>query len=298
MYTRGRSTSNSSTSSTNSKRSRNHSFSPIKDKLPNNNSKKIKTKPNIMEAALKELQTTVALILKNQQEDKMSLNKIDTILEKQLQLSNTVQTIVDDVKKINIQVNNHEENFTSINADLKIIHSNINSMSSELNKVKQKGISNHFSLHGIPSTSTKENALNIMTKVYNKIGINFNSNDFKSIYFVKSKNKDFVYINGEFFDSRNKQFVMEKFKQHKPIFVEDVCTIGDDNPLRGKEVWIRNLLIPEFRKLLNEARQLAPGFKFIWENKGRILMRKEEGSPIIEISSHHQLVQLISNNQS
>lgn len=66
-------------------------------------------------------------------------------------------------------------------------------------------------------------------------------------------------------------------------------TTPTDNP-----VFVNESLSPTRRWLLGQARQLKKdrGYKYIWLRNGNILLRKEEGSPVIGIKTQADLKQL------
>jgi hypothetical protein len=284
--------SNSSASSSNFKRSRSPSKIIIEQRQP----KKTKLNSKEMNEILMNLQTQMASILKNQADDGEESKKIDQIIENQSKISKKIECIVKELNEIKEKTENHDQEIISIKADVSLVKNEITTLSVELNKVRQNGLSNHFSLRGLPSNIIKKDVLEVMSKFCSSVGENVQSDDLKEIYLLKLPHGETV-INGAFYDIRKKQSILNKYKLKKPITAEDICIVPENSPSRGKEIIFKNLLTTETRKLLFETRQLCTDYKYKWERNGRVLIKHNDTAPIIEVTSLQKLKEIIARNK-
>ena len=71
--------------------------------------------------------------------------------------------------------------------------------------------------------------------------------------------------------------------------------LSPNDTLRGKKVFLKTQLTDANRDLAAEARrQRANGkFKYVWEKDGRILAREGDKTPVIELHSMRQLMEIV-----
>lgn len=87
----------------------------------------------------------------------------------------------------------------------------------------------------------------------------------------------------------DKELIMKRRRDRKRDFSTRHLDLPMDNP-----IYLNDSLSPARRRLLAQARQIRreKGFKYIWLRNGNILLRKEEGSPVIEIKTQADLREL------
>ena len=83
--------------------------------------------------------------------------------------------------------------------------------------------------------------------------------------------------------------VLKKKKQHGKIVFSDIMPGGSDN-----EVTIFEMLPQFIYKLRHSAREVANkhGYKHVWVSNGTVLVRKNNNSQIIEISTTSDLAKI------
>lgn len=87
----------------------------------------------------------------------------------------------------------------------------------------------------------------------------------------------------------DKETLMSKRRERKRDFSTRHLGMTMDTP-----VYVNDSLSPARRRLLAQARQIRKdkGYKYIWLRNGTILLRKEEGSPVLEVKSQADLSEL------
>lgn len=87
----------------------------------------------------------------------------------------------------------------------------------------------------------------------------------------------------------DKETLMNKRRQRKRDFSTRHLGLATDTP-----VYVNDSLSPTRRRLLAQARQIRKdkGYKYIWLRNGNILLRKEEGSPVVEVKTQADLSEL------
>lgn len=174
----------------------------------------------------------------------------------------------------------HSTEIGSLRADL----------NAEVNALKQENLNLDFVLYGLPQEISNENAVEIVKKFTEAIGEPIANDDISKCYVRKNTARNEAQIIGSFTSTRAKDRTMRNFIAKRPVAVEDIMNIPERSQWRGKPVTIRNQLTALNRKLLGEALRRNNGrFKFIWESRGRILLRKAENDRPTCVQSMEQL---------
>lgn len=214
-------------------------------------------------------------------------------------LTEQIQKISNDIKQIESKIDRVETSVVKANSEIIDLQNENQQIRNELNNRQQLNMRTHFNLFGLPALK-QEDALIVMKNVALKVGTTVVDEDFKDIYVANHRDKKTSHIAGIFYNEQKRDEIFNKMKKQiadkKPILVEEVVKLARDSPFRGKELRLKTKLTQYTRMLLNDARQLKNIFKFIWECDGRILMRKDEHSRIIEIKTPQQLHNVASNH--
>jgi hypothetical protein len=221
-----------------------------------------------------------------------SIRKIETI-------HHQVREVSDSVIKLDERVSTLETDQSS-KEDVKSIKIELDKSIAAINVLQQNSLSNDFVLYGLPPEVTNEEKFEILAKFTEELNEKIKETDLKQIYIRSNKNNTEKLICGSFYSSEQKERILKKFKTKiDPIVVEDIVDVAESSTWRGREIVLKNQLSAATRKLLSEARTLNQGcLKFIWESKGRVLVRKDENSTPIEIRSTVQLSEILARTKT
>ncbi|GJQ79292.1 hypothetical protein Trydic_g15450 [Trypoxylus dichotomus] len=194
----------------------------------------------------------------------------------------------DDIKsgqdRIGSQLEQVEKRMGEIMEREKVRDTEIEELSRRIALLEQGDNDRKLELHGIdeiPGVNIEE----IIFEIANKLEIKLESSDLESIYRVNNKQRD---------QSRPVliQFVSRKkcteFKEKKRTTL-----INRDLDRRASErkIYIYEYLSNYHKRLLWETKQYAKknGFRYVWIQNGKILIRRNEGSKIYRIQENADL---------
>lgn len=232
--------------------------------------------------------------------DKANQPKIDgiaTVITNLTVLETKIDKAIDEINRLEGRQLQIEGQIDNIYAALNSLSASQSRLEDENNRLQQINLQNHFIVRGLPPGLSKEAALETIKNFGTKIGVKLEESDFKTKpYFVRQKDNKSAHILGVFHDNRTKQQLIweyKKFNATRPIPVEDVVPgIPKDSPFRGKRLAIRNFLTRYNRSLLYQAHQHPTTLKHAWENDGRILVRRGDGTPIIQLHTEQHLLEV------
>lgn len=165
-----------------------------------------------------------------------------------------------------------------------------------LNVRDQQDLANHFRLSGLPPVGLKkEDCKTFMIKVLSVVGVPATQNDFEYATVFKTGDNASATLVGKFVNIMKRR---EAFKAFRAKSKDPGITWGDmatsNNPNDGsRKLFLRSNLTKPTMTLLNRAREHKDIFKFIWEDEGRIMLRKSENERYVELKSLRQLQQLV-----
>jgi hypothetical protein len=275
---------------------RNRSRSPSSPEKSKKNYKKVK--PIAKNLAPKDkmeannINEQLAWLINNQKMVNEKIDKIDLVLSKQIEMESKLDNLTSEINNIKSKTENLEKQAQISCKDIEKMKVDLINTTEHINELQQLSLANKFSIKGIPADLKKEKILDTIKNFGNQIGEQIDESDLENFYIQKYKNNNGASINGSFFDIRKKQKVFNSFKAKKPVIAEDICELPVDSRMRGKEITIRNQLTNQKRSLLHEAKILGSKFRYVWENNGRILMKYNENSSVIEIKSYQQLINI------
>lgn len=140
---------------------------------------------------------------------------------------------------------------------------------------------NCVEIQGIPEEQG-ENVTNVIKNVGNALGVNITDDMIDACHRVgrRTAEKRPRGIILKFVRRTDKDAIMKKRQERKRDFSTRHLGMSSDTP-----VYLNDSLSPSRRRLLGRARQLKTekGYKYLWLRNGNILLRRQEGSPVIEI---------------
>lgn len=225
-------------------------------------------------------------------ESEVSAIKVDVSLvrEQIKRLGDELEAAVSRITALEAQ----QAGFSAAAIELK---SELDGLKAEMNGLKQTALANDFVIHGLPPTTAPNQALSIVTKLGDFVGIQLTERDFSRLPFaVTNKTKTLTSIIGTFNNHQTKLNVFKACRTKRPIPTEYVIDLEPRSPFNGKEVRIRNSLTALNRTILAEAlRTKGDLFKFAWDVNGRIFLKKNETARGIEVSSLGALRRIIAD---
>lgn len=135
-------------------------------------------------------------------------------------------------------------------------------------------------------------------QIHKSLNINFNPADIKSAYRVATRRHGPRPIIVEYANVKIKEELLQAFKNYNKNNKGDKLNTTIVDWSKSKDhIYIKESLTKNGNYLFYLARDLIrkSDWKFCWSNRGRIYVRKSEGSPAIEIINQEQIQQLINN---
>lgn len=210
-------------------------------------------------------------------------NKSYEVLHEKLQENK--DTLQSEMKKIAGYVKLIDE-LRSENATLR---NKVTSMEQRIEDMESYSRRNSVEVQGIPE-EPKENVLNIIKGVGKALDFEITDSMVDACHRVGRRTEDRPRgIIIKFVRRMDKDTMLHKRRERRRDFSTRHLGMAMDNP-----VFLNDSLSPAKRRLLGQTRQIKrdKGFKYLWLRNGNILLRKEEGSPVIEIKSQVDLAKL------
>ena len=217
-----------------------------------------------------------------------SIAAIPLIQEDLQEIKNNIQTLGHRQNQLESRLVFVENNQVSSGANLDELRGALLQTKIELNTLQQSALDKDFMIHGLPPNIAKEQAFPILKRFCQKINQEVVESDLKKIYVTQNRNKTKSFLIGSFYSLDIKQSIIRKIKSGKQaIVVEDLIDgLSADNRLRGLQVSFKNQLTAVNRNIYAEAHKYNQGrFKYIWEQDGRILMKKDDNTRILQVFS-------------
>lgn len=239
------------------------------------------------------------LPLTNDQKLELLITQMNQVITNTNTTNETLQTLIDDVKVIKEKQHVADKRLRKMEKKIGTMHDDVEKLKIENNKLQQNSLSRDFVIFGLPNIDKKEMP-DFVAALSNASNFAISYNDLENIYPVpmKSDRKKCI-IYGKFYSEKMKTDFLKACRQKKPFPVENIAKLNSNDPMRGKEVFVRSQLTSTNRLLAAESRkQRSLGkLQYAWERDGRILIRKNDTTPIIELQSLNQLMAIISPNQ-
>lgn len=232
--------------------------------------------------------------------------------EKLNQILENMNSMLCSVKNELSSVNHRLESLTSevqgIRAQQASLQQNVNEVSQEVaglkdkmceidilkNQFEQEALRNDVSIVGVPSTY--EHHVDEFIDSFNRAcEITLSSNSFKFVHFINNKKLDRCNVRLRFLNHSKKVEFMSRINslskdsngRRQPLVVEDIFTEHQENPstLTGKQMFVLNALTPANRDMLKLKHRYKPQINFMWEQEGRILMKHNSSSRVVQAMS-------------
>lgn len=225
--------------------------------------------------------------------DKKLEKNFGDVMKMLKELNQTQLSISSDLKEVKTHVEKLDTAVVKAQADIATLQNDNLILQSEVAQMEQSALKKSINFFGLPPLK-QEDAFAVVATFGLKIGVQMRRDDFKDIYVANHRNKTSSHIAGTVYDERKSSSLFLKIRElkraNKPVLVEDIVKLPENSTLRGTEVKVKTRLTQYTRKLLALTRlHAAQHFQFIWEADGRILIKKDKDSKLIEIKNEQQL---------
>ncbi|XP_046666447.1 uncharacterized protein LOC124358200 [Homalodisca vitripennis] len=189
------------------------------------------------------------------------------------------------------------EEFSKRVVDLELENGNLKKKVDELeirvDDMEQYSRRNCLEIQGIPEEKN-ENVLDIVKDVGRALGMDVSEEMIDTCHRLGQKDSGYRGPRGiivKFVRRLDREALLQKRRERKKDFSTRHLSL--DRP-SDVPVYLNESLSPMRRKLLAKARMLKRdrGYKYIWLRNGNILLRKEEGSAVIQIKTQADLDKL------
>lgn len=235
-----------------------------------------------------------------QKVDKL-LSQNEIIITSTNETNDAIKTLQDDVSAIKVSQAENSVKFNKIDTEIATLKSDIISLSVENNKLRQQSLSNEIIIFGLPAVEPIH-MQELIASLSKATALIITRNDFVHIYCIKQRNGQKSTLHAKFYSQQQKDIFVQRLRDRKkannPLLIDEMMQLNPNDPRRGTEIFVRTKLTTTNRDIIKEARNHKTKFKFVWEKDGRILIKQTETSPILEILSMQQLMELLNPRSS
>lgn len=166
------------------------------------------------------------------------------------------------------------------------------------NQMKQSALKDEVRIIGIPS-SFENTPSELINSLNNSLNLTLTVKSFQRISFINKKKQLTCNVLMKFnettakssFMSAVKNLATDKNGKRHTITVGNIFSeFSNRHPLTAKEVFIVNSITKESKEILRLKARLKSSINFIWEQDGRILMRHNPSSKIVEAFTMNQVL--------
>lgn len=241
----------------------------------------LRRKSMVLEQAADEGQLTLADIVKILNDIRADNKKMEKNLGKSI--DHCHEAIDEVVKRLDVQeklMNEYKEKMESYETEIKALKLKNEELENRLTDIEQYSRANCLEIHGIPYSPT-ENVEDIVVSVGEALGCQINKNLIEACHRLgkrSGENKSSPII-VKFIKRNVKEDILQK-RRVKRDFSTRHMNLQSDMP-----VYINESLCPVRRAVFYEARRVKneKGYKYLWIRNGKILIRKTDGSQVIDL---------------
>jgi hypothetical protein len=192
--------------------------------------------------------------------------------------------------KIATEIENLNQQLKILQGKIDELQLNIGSKELRIDELERQGISKKIEIQGL-SCEAATNPLLILKRIGEEIDYRLVPNDLVDAYILTSKDKR-VRLIAEFASVIKK----EAFIRAGRVFKRKGGKLTEE--CNGSRVFINQLLTTKQKTLLYNTKEFAKNnnFNFVWVHRAQILLKKEESSIPIYISSTEDLDSILNQN--
>lgn len=203
-----------------------------------------------------------------QRQEKVISDRVDSIMAVVKQLEDKFISNVEEMKKL-------EEKSIKMEKD-------IEDLKVTLEREKQYSRSRNFIVTSIPS-SQNEDVKETIAKLLNAMNIDINKGELTAHRLPSSKTPAPIIVQCSTRDLRD--VIVRKARKHRP----KLSLISNVQPDRN--IYFNDHLTPYFSNLMAKANGVkkSKGYRYIWLNGNKIMLRKDNMSKAIQVMKHEDL---------
>jgi hypothetical protein len=221
-----------------------------------------------------------------------TIQQINKKLEILMEMNNKIEDVQKHVTSITEELKIYKEKVIKLEKIIENKERAIESLESRVMSLEQYSRKNNIEIIGVDKTK-EENLEQIFEVICNKLKLtDVSREDIETIHRIPNINsrKESIIVQ---LKSRN---VREKILSKRKTEIRNSDIVGRSNsPTQDSSIYIRENQSKEFKKLFWDVKTIARenGFKFIWSKNGKILIRKNENSRIIQIHSVNEIKSMV-----
>lgn len=215
-------------------------------------------------------------------------------------ISTRLDSLADELKAIRSTQSILQHTVSEVTSDVTNLKDKVHEIDVLRNQLEQEQLKDDISIVGVPAYYGDKHE-ELLDSINRACELSLSKKSFKFIRFVNKKKLDRGNVYMRFINHSEKASFMARVTslskdangKRQPIVVEDFFTEHQDNPssLTGKQMYIVNSLTPANREILKLKHQYKSQIHFMWEQDGRILMKYNQSSRVIQAYStfhvHH-----------
>lgn len=233
---------------------------------------------------LEDVMETLKSIQEDQRKTVADFNKSYEVLYERIEESTSKLQVTME------KIEGYVKEVDSLKSDNVALKMKVLSLESRLEDMENYSRRNCIEIQGVPE-ERDEDVLDVIKKVGNALDTNITEDMVDACHRLgrRTDEKKPRGIIVKFVRRMDKEQLMKKRQQRKRDFSTRHLGLPSDTP-----VYLNDSLSPARRRLLGLVRQKRKdnGFKYLWLRNGSILLRKEEGAPVVEIRNQADLDRL------
>ncbi|XP_031334060.1 uncharacterized protein LOC116164073 [Photinus pyralis] len=191
---------------------------------------------------------------------------------------------IEELNKINNRLDSYAESLVTLKNESNDLRQRLTSCTNEMDKLEQYTRRNSLEIHGIPFIKGEDPYL-LIQKVASALSIEISKNSIDICHRLPLRSSEATQkppaIICKFVNRYLKEDILGKRKVMRNLSTTDIGFTTADT------IYINENLTTHRRQLLYKARQLQKElhFKFLWTKNGNIFARKDEKSPVTEVTA-------------
>lgn len=195
-----------------------------------------------------------------------------------------------ELQEVTKVLNDYGARINQLEDDGKTLQFNLNDLDVRVDNIEQAALLNSIEINGIPLTQP-DNPADLICKIGSIISYATTSEDWSHIYRLhRQTNQDNPPSIIVFFKELSKRNgFLSAAKAHRGITTTNIGLNGTD-----KLIYVNEHLTKARKKLFYTAKSFKTknNYKYLWTNKGRIYLRKNDGSQAISVNFYTNFAKL------
>lgn len=235
--------------------------------------------------------TSTSVVTIDEHDNSQSIQRINSVVNDMQKYLNEKFGEWQEVTRV---LSDHGSRIKQVEEDNKTILYNTNNLDVRLDNLEQAALSNSVEINGVPLEAPDDPA-DIIKRISSNISYPTSPEDWSNIYrLFRQTNQDKPPSIIVFFkDSLKRDGFLSAAKSHRGMSTAKIGIKGSDNL-----IFVNEHLTKARKKLFYTAKAFknSNNFKYLWTNKGKIYLRKSDGSQAINVNFYTNFDKLNGNN--